>query len=369
MYKILTVVGARPHFVKAAMVSRAISKYSNLKEVIVHTGQHYDRELSENFFEELALPHPKYRLGIGSGRAAWQMGQMIIALDEVISKEQPDLVIVYGDTNTTAAGAITAAKNHLPLAHIEAGLREFNKLIPEEINKLLTDSVTDLFFCPTSTAVKNLEKGGITKGVHLVGDVGIDLIHAFEKKIHATSTLLKQLQLLPQQYYLLTCHRAANTNSPEPLQNILEACIQLEKPVIFPVHPRTAKAIDHFNLNHYLDATNIIRLHPLGFWNLQSLLYNAKMAITDSGGIIKEAYYHHVPAIIIDKQTEWIETLKEGWNQITGPHTQGILNAVFHFKKPMTHSNCLGDGTAAKKTVHIITQYLSEKENELTFTM
>jgi UDP-GlcNAc3NAcA epimerase len=360
MYKILTIVGARPHFVKAAMVSKAIESHPNLHEVIVHTGQHYDRELSENFFEELALPQPVYRLGIGSGRAAWQMGQMIIAIDEVLAIENPDIVIVYGDTNTTAAGAIAAAKNNIPLAHIEAGLREFNKQIPEEVNKLLTDSVTDLFFCPTSTAVDNLEKMGITKGVHWVGDVGIDLLLAFQKKIQSASVLMNQLQLLPRHYYLLTCHRAANTNSVDPLKNILEACTSLDKPVVFPIHPRTAKAIDTFHLNHYLDGTNIIRLQPLGFWDLQRLLSHAKMAITDSGGIIKEAYFHKVPAIIIDQQTEWIETVEEGWNQISGPDTQRILGAISNFKRPTRHSNCFGDGTAAKKTVALIAQYLSK---------
>ena len=361
MYKILTVVGARPHFVKAAMVSKAIEEHSNLHEVIVHTGQHYDRELSENFFEELSLPQPNYRLGIGSGRAAWQMGQMIVAIDEVIAETSPDVVIVYGDTNTTAAGAIAAAKNNIPLAHIEAGLREFNKQIPEEVNKLLTDSVADLFFCPTLTAVNNLKKNGVTNGVHLVGDVGIDLLHAYQEKIQTKSELIKALQLLPQQYYLLTCHRAANTNSAIPLKNILEACMNLEQPVVFPVHPRTAKAIDAFHLNHYLDSTNLIKLKPLGFWDLQNLLYHAKMVITDSGGIIKEAYYHKVPAIIIDKQTEWVETVEEGWNHISGPNTLHILNAASNFKKPALHSNCLGDGTAAKKTVDIIARYLSEK--------
>jgi UDP-N-acetylglucosamine 2-epimerase len=360
MYKILTIVGARPHFIKAAMVSKAIAANASLKEVIVHTGQHYDHNLSGAFFEELQLPQPAYHLGIGSGRAGWQTGQAIIALDEVIQQEAPDLVIVYGDTNSTAAGAITAAKNNLPLAHIEAGLREFNKQIPEEVNKLLTDAVTDLFFCPTPTGVKNLKQNGIVENVHLVGDVGIDLI--FEKRplIKENKGILERYGLRPQMYYLLTCHRAANTNQKNPLEQILRACIQLPAPVVFPIHPRTAKAIEAFELNDLLVNSNLILLPPLGFLDLQSLLYHARMTITDSGGIIKEAYFHKVPAVIIDRQTEWIETVEEGWNVIAGPDAEKILEAVHQQTKPSTHSNCLGDGTAARKTVEIIARFLHQ---------
>jgi len=359
MYTILNIVGARPHFIKAAMVSRAIAEHPSLKEVIAHTGQHYDHNLSGAFFEELSLPDPAYHLGIGSGRPAWQVGQMIVALDEVIQQEKPDMAVVYGDTNSTAAGAIAAAKNHLPLAHIEAGLREFNKQIPEEVNKLLTDAVTDLFFCPTPTGVRNLAQNGITEGVHLVGDVGIDLISANLGRIEANTGILAKYGLAPKKYFLLTCHREANTNRRAPLEQILHACTQLNAPVIFPLHPRTAKAIEHFKLIGLIADSNLILVDPLGFWDLQSLLCHAKMAITDSGGIIKEAYFHKVPAVIIDQQTEWVETVEEGWNQIAGPDTNKIQMAIEKFNYPDRHSNCLGDGHASAKVVNHIAAYLN----------
>lgn len=357
MYKILTVVGARPHFVKAKMVSEAIARSVQLTEVLLHTGQHYDHALSGAFFEELELPTPQYNLEIGSGRQAWQLGQMILGIDQVIEQEKPDMVIVYGDTNSTAAGAIAAAKNDIPLAHIEAGLREFNKGIPEEVNKLLTDAIADLYFCPTPTGVRNLEMAGITRGVYLVGDVGIDLVSHYLPHIEANLEVLKRFGLQAGQYHLMTCHRASNTNQPEPLRAILEAIAALDYPVLFPIHPRTRQAIASFQLEHLLQKPHIAATGPLGFLDTQSLLRHARMAITDSGGIIKEAYFHRVPAIIIDRQTEWLETVAEGWHQVTGPHTQKILQAIATFIAPATHSNFLGDGHAAEKIARIIESY------------
>lgn len=362
MYKLLTVVGARPHFIKAAMVSRAIREHPELTEVIVHTGQHYDQMMSDVFFRELELPAPMYNLGVGSDRPVSQTARVMMGLDEIIQKEAPDLVIVYGDTNTTAAGAIAAAQNQIPIAHIEAGLREFDKSIPEEINKLITDAVADLYFCPTQTGVSNLAEMGIRQGVHLVGDVGIDLIHAHRERIAGDQQVLKKFNIQPGEYFLLTCHRAANTDRKENLKQILQAVSQLTMPIIWPMHPRTRKAIDRADFWSILEGSKVTATAPLGFWEMQSLLYHARATLTDSGGIIKEAYYHRVPGIIIDSQTEWIETVVEGWNRIVGPDAKRILQAVIEIEIPKFHSNCLGDGTAARKVCAIIHQFLQHAE-------
>ena len=359
MFKILTIVGARPHFIKASSVSQAIREQENLEEVIVHTGQHYDPQLSQNLIEELNIPIPKYNLGIGSGSHSWQMGTMLIKLGEVIEKEQPDLVIVYGDTNTTAAGAIVAAKQNIPVAHIEAGLREFDKRIPEEINKRLTDAVADFFFSPTATGLTNLAKEGTTDQVYHVGDVGIDLIHQNLDRIRAHETILKDYGLAKRNYFFMTCHRVANTIDKENLQEILSIFEEIELPIIFSMHPRTKKAIANFKLESMLEAGKVRVLPPISFWETQTLVKHAKMVITDSGGLIKEAYYHKVPAIIIDTQTEWVETIDEGWNHLAGPNKNKILDLIQTIQIPDQHSNCLGDGTAAKKIIHILYDYLN----------
>lgn len=354
MNKILTIIGARPHFIKAVSVSQAIEEEATLEEVLVHTGQHYDEKLSDLFFQELNLPMPKYNLGIGSGRPAWQMGMMLLKLDEVVEKETPDMIIVYGDTNSTAAGAIVAAKNDLPLVHIEAGLREFNKRIPEEVNKLLTDAVADYYFSPTQTGVDNLKKVGVTHNVYNTGDVGIDLIYQNLEKIKQNTAILEKHQLSKKEYYFMTCHRANNTDKVENLRAILSLFKQVDLPIIFPMHPRTKAAIERHGLQEMLDAPNLILIPPIGFWDTQTLVRFAKAVITDSGGIIKESYFHRTPGVIIDGQTEWIETVKEGWNTVVGPDAEKILHFLANVPVPTHHSNCLGDGTAAQQIVNII---------------
>ncbi|MFK8102561.1 MAG: non-hydrolyzing UDP-N-acetylglucosamine 2-epimerase [Saprospiraceae bacterium] len=361
MFKILTIVGARPHFIKASSVSQAIREQANLTEVIVHTGQHYDAALSASLIEELNIPTPKYNLGIGSGSHSWQMGTMLLKLGEVLAIEQPDLVIVYGDTNTTAAGAIVAAKENIPVAHIEAGLREFDKKIPEEINKRLTDSVSDFFFSPTKTGVKNLAREGTTEGVYHVGDVGIDLIHQNLSRIEARQKDLTRYGVAAGAYYFMTCHRVANTVSKENLVGILSIFASLDLPVIFSIHPRTKKAIETFGLTDLLAAEKVRAIPPIGFWETQSLVRSAKCLITDSGGLIKEGYYHKVPAIIIDTQTEWIETIEEGWNHLAGPDPAKILELIRTIERPTRHTNCLGDGTAAQQIIEILYNYLNAK--------
>ncbi len=384
-YKILTVVGARPQFIKAAPLSKAIAASENLVEVLVHTGQHYDYELSQQFFDELGLPTPRYNLEIGSGRHAFQMGQILIKLDAVLEKEKPDMVVVFGDTNSTSAAAITAAKNNIPLAHVEAGLREWNKRIPEEINKLLTDSVTDLYFCPTPTSVENLKKQGITEGVYLVGDIGIDLIannlDRIEKNKAALFDRLNQPpapegsqatinyqspitnhEITEGGYFFMTCHRASNTDDVGKLKQILSIFDDIKEPIIFPIHPRTRATIEKHGLQHLLEKPHVQVIEPIGFWDTQTLIRHAKMVLTDSGGVIKEAYFHKVRCCILDNQIEWIEAVNEGWSKITGANRLKIIDTIKTFELPTVFSGFLGDGTAAQQIVFIINSYLKKNK-------
>ena len=360
MLKIISIVGARPQFIKLSPVSKELRK--NFEEIIIHTGQHYDYKLSESFFQELEIPTPKYNLEVGSGSHIYQMVTIMLKLETIFNDEKPDGVVVFGDTNSTSAAAIVSSKMNIPLFHVEAGLREFNKLAPEEINKLLTDSVTDIYFSPTDTGVTNLKNEGKIANVHNVGDVGIDLIFQNTDKINSADSVFKSLNLVKDNYYLFTCHRAANTDSKINLENILSALVELKKDVIFPIHPRTKKAIDKFNLGSYLDHKHIHVIEPVGFWEIQNLVKNSHITITDSGGLIKEAYYHRVRAVIVDLQTEWVETIDEGWNFIAGPTKENILKGINEYIKPTQYSNCLGDGTASVKIAQIIKEYLNGKK-------
>ncbi|MEM9548288.1 MAG: UDP-N-acetylglucosamine 2-epimerase (non-hydrolyzing) [Bacteroidota bacterium] len=357
-YHIITVVGARPQFIKAAALSRAIAKSNVLEETLVHSGQHYDTNLSMDFFEELNIPWPKYNLGIGSQSHNKMIGKFLVEFDDILEYEKPDLVIVYGDTNTTAAAAIAAAKRNIALAHVEAGLREWDKSIPEEVNKLLTDSVTDLYFSPTQTGVDNLKKVGITNNVFLTGDISLDLL--FSDSRYIPENQLRTKYDLKGEYVFMTCHRDANTSDPVKLESILNGASNCELPVIFPMHPRTKSAI----LSHRLESkisSNVHVIDPIGFWESQSLLKYAAIAITDSGGIIKEAYFHKVPGIIIDAQTEWVETIEEGWNRIAGPDEMKIIEFVRTRKRPEVHTNALGDGKCGERIVAELENYLLAK--------
>lgn len=357
-YKLLTIIGARPHFTKAASLCAEIKKDDRLEEVIVHTGQHYDYNLSQQFFDELAIPAPKYNLEVGSGRHLWQMGQILLGLDDIIIKEQPDIMIVYGDTNSTAAGAIAAAKNNIPLVHVESGLREFDKTIPEEVNKLLTDAVADIYICPTQTGVDNLAKVGQTKNVHRVGDTGIDIIAQQMERIERNQAILSKYNLEKGHYFFMTCHRQANTDNKDNLKSILSIFEKITAPIVFPIHPRTRSAISKYGFDELLKKENIIVIEPIGFWDTQTLVRFAKMVITDSGGIIKEAYFHKTPGVIIDKQTEWMETVNEGWNFVAGPHPDIILSHIENYQIPSVHSNAIGNGSAAVQIIDAIKKYL-----------
>jgi len=348
----LSVVGARPQFIKLAAMHKAIQKDGTLKHIIVHSGQHYDFDMSGQFFEELDIPKPDYNLEIGSGHHVIQMAKCMTDLVEVFEKEKPDMVLVYGDTNTTAAAAITAAKCNIKMAHIEAGLREWDKTIPEEVNKLLTDAVTDLYFTPTETGRQNLEKEGKTNHVYVTGDISLDLLYDMVER--------SQENIPDEPYIFMTCHRAANTDNPDNLQEILSAVQQIKQKVVFAVHPRTQKAIQGLNPNWSPDHVTMIS--PPGFWDTQAWIKNAQFVLTDSGGIIKEAYFHKVPAIIIDKQTEWVETVQEGWNVIAGPDQNKILSCIESWQMPSRHSNCIGSGNAGSLIVKEIHNYCNARK-------
>jgi UDP-N-acetylglucosamine 2-epimerase len=349
MKKVMSIVGARPQFIKLAALSPVIR--GQFREVVVHTGQHYDYKMSAIFFEELNIPEPDYNLEVRSDSALKQIATTMMRLDEVLEKEKPDCVIVFGDANSAAAGAIAAAKHYIPLAHIEAGLREFNKTIPEESNKLITDILCDYYFCPTQTAVDILRSMGISQKVYNVGDVMIDLDYRFLEEITTNKIILAKLSVERRGYFFATCHRASNTGDPERLKRIFRAFAQLGKPVLFPIHPRTRKVIARHGLASYLDGTNIRAVDPMPYLTTQTLIYNAEAVLTDSGGITKEAYFFRVPGIILDTQTEWVETVQEGWNHVIGPDTEKIVATVNSLRRPSIHTNCLGDGRASEKIV------------------
>ena len=350
--KIITVIGARPQFIKCAALSPALRNYFN--EVIVHTGQHYDKNLSDNFFTELNIPEPNINLYCGGGNAIEQIAQIMLKLNEVVLSEKPQAIIVFGDTNSTAAAAIVAAKNNVKLVHIEAGMREFDKTIPEETNKLITDALADYYFCATPTAVKWLADMGITKHVYHTGDVMIDLIEQHKTQIEDNTNILTKLGVQKKQYAFATCHRAANTDNRTHLEEILLGLSRIPLPVVLTLHPRTKKAIEDYQLNHLLKSDNIITCNPLGYIDTQTLIHYAKVVITDSGGVTKETYYHKVPGILTDKQTEWVETVNEGWNAQAGPNALKIVDAYNNLKIPSTQNNVLGTGQSSVQTAELL---------------
>jgi UDP-GlcNAc3NAcA epimerase len=310
---VLTVVGARPQFIKAAPVSVALAKAA-LTEVMVHTGQHFDADMSEQFFTELGIPSPAHQLSIHSLSHAAMTGRMLEAIEAVILQDRPDWVLVYGDTNSTLAGALAATKLHVPVAHVEAGLRSFNRRMPEEVNRVLTDHVSDLLFCPTTTAVENLRREGIEAGVHAVGDVMFDSALRAIKLAREQSNILQVHGLRPGGYAVATVHRAENTDDPERLQRVLawlEAASE-ERPVVLPVHPRTRALIGHLDWQ----PPGIALLRPLGYLDMAILVSRAAAVFTDSGGLQKEAYFYRVPCVTLRDETEWVETVEAGWNRL-----------------------------------------------------
>ena len=448
--KFLIVVGARPNFIKIAPLIEEIKRHNQITRLsnhhrmtqlpnspitqlpndrmtykLVHTGQHYDFELSKVFFQELKIPKPDYNLGTGSGSHAWQTAKIIKKLEPVILKEKPDLVIVVGDVNSTLAGALVAAKlrcSQLPnnlmtqfplIAHIEAGLRSYDKSMPEEINRVLTDHISDFLFCPTKTAVSNLKREGfkniINNGeliessqlpndpitqlptVMNVGDIMYDtfknqILKIKNKKHKSKIKTLQRLNLEPKQYFLLTLHRPVNVDNPENLKRILEAVRESGEKVVFPVHPRTRaklgtglvqnrsaasgsgprtkKQLDNTTIQQY---NNISFISPLGYIDMLCLEKNAKKILTDSGGVQKEAYWLKVPCITLRKETEWMETVKDGWNILVGCDKRKILRAIKHFKPKKKQSKYFGNGKTAERIVKIIREEFKHRQFDESF--
>lgn len=347
--KILHIVGARPQFIKAAMVSKAWGQSG--EEAILHTGQHYDENMSRLFFAELGLTEPSVNLGVGSGSHAAQTSRMLTGIDQYLEVEAPDRVIIYGDTNSTLAGALCAAKRLIRTAHVEAGLRSFNRAMPEEINRVVSDSLADLLFCPTVYAVENLKQEGITIGVFNVGDVMADGLFFFLKAARRKSTILADLGQSPKGYGLVTLHRSGNVDDRENLVSILKGLEQVDFPLVFPMHPRTCKMLEQFDLSV---PANIRVIEPLGYLDMLMMEQNAECILTDSGGIQKEAYLLGTRCITLRDETEWVETVETGWNCLTGADSSKIAARFYDFKPRGNRPDIYGDGHAADKIIEIL---------------
>ncbi len=349
--KIITIVGARPQFVKASVVSKEIRKKH--EEILVHTGQHYDYNMSQSFFDELNIPAPDYHLDLKSKTPSERMGEMIQGISEIIQSHKPRLVLVYGDTDSTLAGAIAANKNEVDLAHIESGLRSYDKSLPEEINRILTDHASKLLFCPTEASVSNLKAEGITKNVFLTGDVNFDSIIHFQEI--ADNKILDNLGLKSKEYILATVHRKSNTEDKQILNNILEAFNESKETIVFPMHPRTLKCLKEYNINQ--NSPNVKIIPPVTYLEMISLEKNAKKIVTDSGGVQKEAFFLKVPCITLRENTEWTETIDNGWNILVGTDKEKIIHAIKNFKPSSSQINYYGDGNASKIICEIIDKY------------
>jgi UDP-GlcNAc3NAcA epimerase len=352
--KIISIVGARPQFIKCAPVSRELRK--GHEEILIHTGQHYDPEMSDIFFKDLQIPEPDYHLDVGSGSHGQQTGIILERLEPVLIKEKPDLVIVYGDTNSTLAGALCAVKLHIPIAHVEAGLRSFDRTMPEEINRVVTDHISNLLFCPTQTANDNLAKEGITTGVHMVGDVMVDALMHNSGIAERKSSIIKKLGLTKGCYYVATVHRPSNTDNKKNLTSIIEALMESGKTVVFPVHPRTKKYLQEYRLYDSL-SENIHVIEPLGYIDMLLLMKHARKILTDSGGIQKEAYVLGIPCITMRENTEWIETLTGGWNVLVGADRDKIRSALLSDIRTNNDNTVFGKGDAVSKIVRIISSH------------
>lgn len=355
--KVMTVVGARPQFIKAAAVSRAIQKAAGRDaEIIVHTGQHFDDNMSRIFFEELRIPEPRYNLGISGGSHGDMTGRMLAAIEQVIVQEKPDLVVVHGDTNSTLAGALAAVKLHVPVGHVESGLRSFNRRMPEEINRVVTDHVASLLFCPTTAAVTNLRAEGITRGVHLTGDVMYDSALYYMDLARQQSDVLRRLGLEPGEFYLATIHRAENTDDPQRLRDILAALDAAPRQVVLPAHPRTRKTL----LQLGLAPARVRLVDPVSYLDMLMLESSARAILTDSGGVQKEAYFAAVPCITLRDETEWVELVEAGWNRVVGARGQAIAEAIEWAEKTDRSSApraLYGDGRAAEHIVEVICSF------------
>lgn len=349
--KIVTIIGARPQFIKAAVVSRSFKSFPKINEVIIHTGQHYDNNMSKIFFDELDIQAADYNLKVGGGSHGQNTGRMIERIEAVLIKEEPDYVLVYGDTDSTLAGALAATKLHIPIGHIEAGLRSFDKRMPEEINRLITDHVSNTLFVPTSTAITNLNNEGIVDGIHQVGDVMFDAALFFGKKAKKSSTILSKLTLASKSYCLATVHRQENTDDEIRLKGILAGFAKSKEKIILPLHPRTKRKVRDLG---FAMPPNITVIDPVGYLDMVTLEMNSRIILTDSGGVQKEAFFHKIPCITLRDQTEWIELLEVGANVLVGADTDSIVSEILKLSASndefITPSDSLiyGDGTAGE---------------------
>ena len=400
MIKIATIIGARPQFIKAATVSRAIAEKNKtlgdtekIKEIIIHTGQHYDENMSKIFFDELEIPKPDYNLDVGSGSHGSQTGAMMAKIEAVLLKQKPDIVLTYGDTNSTMAGAVTAVKLHIPSAHVEAGLRSYNRHMPEEINRVIADEISHFLFCPTPAAISNLHKEGISgefkerftfnsQAVFKVGDVMFDSVLFNRKLAEKKSDILNRLEIANGGYILGTIHRAENTDDPERLNAIITALNDISSDgmsIILPLHPRTKKYIHQLQDKNSGSGfhSNIKIIDPVGYLDMLQLEENARMILTDSGGVQKEAYFLETPCITLRDETEWVETVEAGWNIIVSANPGKINEAYAAAKTAAPHSppflkflsseaappsvegELYGDGHAAEKILDVLEQFLS----------
>lgn len=358
MKKIVTIVGARPQFIKAAALSRAVGEGygGKLTEILVHTGQHYDQNMSTVFFDELAIPSPQYNLEISGGSHGAMTGKMLEAIEKVLVFEKPDWLLVYGDTNSTLAGALAAAKLHVPVAHVEAGLRSFNMRMPEEVNRILSDRVSSLLFCPTAAAVENLAKEGIERGVHNVGDVMYDGATFYGARARRESDILERLGLSERGYILATCHRAENTDDRQRLGAILDALSDLavDCPVVLPLHPRTRQLIAEYGFSDRMDR--LLLIEPASYLDMVALEQSAAIVCTDSGGVQKEAFFFGVPCVTMRDETEWVELVNAGWNRLAGADADAIKTAVRAATPGLEGAAPYGDGRAAEKILDLLVQ-------------
>jgi UDP-GlcNAc3NAcA epimerase len=361
--KLITIVGARPQFVKAATLSRAIARHNAspsreaIEERIVHTGQHYDSNMSDVFFKELGIPQPAHHLGVGSAPHGMQTGRMLEKIEAILLEEEPDIVIVYGDTNSTLAGALAAAKLHVPIAHVEAGLRSFNREMPEEMNRVIADHLSALLLCPSEQSVKNLRRESIYEGVHRVGDIMFDSVLHYRSQLLARPHALPTLVLAPKAYVLATVHRAENTDSPEKLSGIFEAfaAIAVRYPVVVALHPRTR----HFLETHSIDVPASVRiLEPVPYLDMIELEVQARLILTDSGGVQKEAFFARTPCLTLREETEWAETIACGANLLCGAVSARILEGFRAFDEARIIPNFTvepyGEGDAARKIIEVL---------------
>lgn len=361
---ITTIIGARPQFIKAAIVSHHLRQERSLQEVVIHTGQHYDENMSTIFFKELEIQEPDYHLAVGSSSHGAQTGRMLESIEKVLLETKPAAVLIYGDTNSTLAGALAASKLHIPVFHIEAGLRSFNMKMPEEVNRIVADRLSDLLFAPTALAVKNLEKEGVSsEKIHCVGDVMYDVALHYGEKANTKSQKLSELGLKPKSYILTTLHRAENTDDPQRLRAIVTGLVEVSKtiPVIFPLHPRTRAALIKEGLFDEV-SDSLIVIEPLGFLDMLQLEKSAKLIVTDSGGVQKEAFFHQVPCITLRDETEWVELVELGWNQVVKPESASVIKERILEKlaAPVGISaQPYGDGRSAKRIVEVMARQIA----------